>query len=648
MELRKHPQCRGTALSATIAQGQDITERKRAEEALLLTQASIDVAAEMVAWFTSDGRVRYANDATCRMLGYTRDELLNMTALDFSPGFTWELYRQHWEDVRKRKSFTLEVTHSRKDGSTYPAEVQVNHVIYGGQEYIFAYGRDITERKRAEEALQEANEELECTAEELKNQNDELIQAQLALLESENRLRTIGDNLPESAVYQYVHEADGSARFLYFSAGIERLNAVRVQDVLLDAGSLHRQIPPDYYERLVEAETRSASDLSDFDMEVPMHRPDGQVRWMRLRSRPHWMPDGRIIWDGVQTDVTERRKADEALRETKDYLENLLDYANAPIIVWDTSLRITRFNHAFERLTGRKADDVKGKPLQILFPARSKAESLARIELASSGEHWETVEIPILKSDGSERTVLWNSANIYDIDGGAVVATIAQGQDITERKYAEERLRTSLAEKEVLLKEIHHRVKNNMQVISSLISLQANSPDDPAVRQILEDLRGRVRTMALVHEKLYLSQDISRIDFAEYALSLLRFIWQANVTDAARVELRLDLQPLSFSVESAVPCGLILNELATNALKHAFRGRGKGVVTVSLLNGAGGQTCLTVSDNGIGLPESLDWRQSQSLGLQLVSMLTRQLGGTVEVSSGEGTEFRITFPTKKA
>ncbi|MHB9029746.1 MAG: sensor histidine kinase [Candidatus Latescibacterota bacterium] len=139
----------------------DITERKRSEEALRLTQASIDVAAEMIAWFTPDGRVRYANDATSRTLGYSRDELLNMNALDFTPGFTWEQYAEHWKEVRERKSFNLEVTHRRKDGSEYPAEVTVNHVVYGGQEYIFAYGRDITERKRTEIELRKYREHLE-------------------------------------------------------------------------------------------------------------------------------------------------------------------------------------------------------------------------------------------------------------------------------------------------------------------------------------------------------------------------------------------------------------------------------------------------------------------------------------------------------
>ena len=148
----------GGAVVGSVVVGRDITEWKRTEEALRLTQASVDGAADMVAWFTPDGKVHYANDATCRTLQYSREELLRMTALDFSPGFTWEQYQEHWAEVRNRKSFTLEATHRRKDGTEYPAEILVNHVVYGGQEYLFAYGRDITGRKRAEERLRASEE----------------------------------------------------------------------------------------------------------------------------------------------------------------------------------------------------------------------------------------------------------------------------------------------------------------------------------------------------------------------------------------------------------------------------------------------------------------------------------------------------------
>jgi two-component sensor histidine kinase len=209
----------------------------------------------------------------------------------------------------------------------------------------------------------------------------------------------------------------------------------------------------------------------------------------------------------------------------------------------------------------------------------------------------------------------------------------------------EERLRGSLNEKEVLLKEIHHRVKNNMQVISSLVALQADESQDTAMRAVLQDVTHRVRSMALVHEKLYQSADLARVEFDEYARSLLNYLWCAHGTGASTVRLALDLKPVSLSVNTAVPCGLILNELVSNALKHAFRGLGhaEGVVAVSLRGDAQGLVRLCVRDNGTGLPAGFDWSQARTLGLRLVQMLAGQLHAAVEVSNTNGTEFTITF-----
>jgi PAS domain S-box-containing protein len=328
--------------------------------------------------------------------------------------------------------------------------------------------------------------------------------------------------------------------------------------------------------------------------------------------------------------------------------------------VWDSSFRITRFNHAFDRLTGLKDDEVIGKQLDILFPEISRDESMRLIENALSGERWETVEIPILHVNGTVRTVLWNSANIHDRDKSKVVATIAQGQDITKRKRAEEALEMAndelarqvvertreLAEKEVLLKEVHHRVKNNMQVISSLVSLQADGSGDETVREVLKDVTYRVRSMALVHEKLYQSADLARIDFAEYARSLLGYLWRAHGAAAANVRLTLDLEQVLLPVDTGVPCGLILNELVGNALKHAFQGRSEGEVTVALQNSVDGRIRLSVSDNGVGLPPGFDWRQASSLGLHLVKLLSKQLGASVEVSGEGGTRFEMIISSR--
>ncbi len=177
------------------------------------------------------------------------------------------------------------------------------------------------------------------------------------------------------------------------------------------------------------------------NVELINYRKDGSEFWQELNIVPVKNTKGDVThWVSLQRDTTERKKAEEALRETKDYLESLIGYANAPIIVWDPSFKITRFNRAFERLTGRKAEEVLGRSLEMLFPLESRDESLTYIWRTLSGERWESLEIPILRADGSVRTVLWNSASLYSEDGTRVIATIAQGQDITERKQAEEKV----------------------------------------------------------------------------------------------------------------------------------------------------------------------------------------------------------------
>ena len=199
----------------------------------------------------------------------------------------------------------------------------------------------------------------------------------------------------------------------------------------------------------------------------------------------------------------------------------------------------------------------------------------------------------------------------------------------------------------MLLKEIHHRVKNNLQVISSLISLQADCMNDERLTGVLGDMRDRVRTMALVHEKLYQTANLAQLDIADYAPSLLQYLWRAHSAATGNVRLSMSIAPLILPVEKAVHCGLILNELASNAIKHAFSGGSGGEVVVTLEHDPDtGDVCLSVKDNGVGLPADLDWRQSSSLGLRLVQMLTKQMRGTVQAGPGPGTEFQINFNVK--
>lgn len=219
-------------------------------------------------------------------------------------------------------------------------------------------------------------------------------------------------------------------------------------------------------------------------------------------------------------------------------------------------------------------------------------------------------------------------------------------RDITERKRNEEKIKASLEEKEVLLKEIHHRVKNNLQVISSLLRLQSRYITDPQILEMLQESQNRVQSMALVHEQLYQSADLSRIDFADYIHSLTSHLYQAYEGNAKRAKLLINVTPVLLNIDTAVPCGLIINELVSNSLKYAFPGNNMGNIQIDFQNSLDNpqEICLTVQDNGIGFPKAIDFRNSGTLGLRLVCSLVRQLVGNIELENDLGTMFIIKFP----
>jgi two-component sensor histidine kinase len=218
-----------------------------------------------------------------------------------------------------------------------------------------------------------------------------------------------------------------------------------------------------------------------------------------------------------------------------------------------------------------------------------------------------------------------------------------------QRRQAEAQIRSSLAEKEVLLQEIHHRVKNNLQVISSLLNLQAHSIEDGQIQEIFKDSQNRIRSMSLIHEKLYSSQNLDQIDFGDYARDLALFLFHFYQAESRALNLTVQTDSALLDIDIAVPCGLILNELATNALKHAFVDGRSGEIRIEFRNTSDGYLRLIVQDNGIGFPQNLDFRNSTSLGLQLVDTLVRQINGSIGLrhdigsNNGIGTRFEVTF-----
>ncbi len=220
---------------------------------------------------------------------------------------------------------------------------------------------------------------------------------------------------------------------------------------------------------------------------------------------------------------------------------------------------------------------------------------------------------------------------------------IRLNQEIDERKLVEEQAKKSLKEKEILLREIHHRVKNNMQIISSLLNLQSQYVKDKESLEMFKESRDRILSMAFVHEKLYQSEDLAKIDFDGYTRSMAQHLLRTCSIDPGAVRLSINCSDMFLSINDAIPCGLIINELISNALKHAFPEGEKGEITIDFYSNEDNRLTLVVSDTGIGLPEDIDISDAKTLGLQLISDLVDQLKGTLEIERDGGTAFRITF-----
>jgi PAS domain S-box-containing protein len=403
----------------------DITERKRAEEALRKSEQEFRTLTEampQIVWATRpDGWNIYFNQQWMDYTGLTLDESYGHGwNIPFHPDDKQRAWDAWQRATQHDEPYLLECRLRRADG-VYRWWLIHGTPMRGANGEIqkwFGTCTDIEERKQAEEALRE----------------------------SEERLRLLGDNLPDSAVYQYVHETDGSIRFLYFSAGIERLNGVSVADVLRDAGTLHRQSPPEHLARLIETEARSERDLSDFDMELPMRRSDGEVRWMRLHSRPRRLPEGRTIWDGVQIDVTERKRAEAALRESEEQFRAMFEVASVGIVqVNPVDGRFIRCNDKYCHITGYSQQDLAGHAFRDLTHPDDRETDWQIFSQAARGETANYLnEKRYVRKDGSMIWVRLNAAFIRDAKGYPI-RTVAVCEDITERKRAEEVVQRSEA-----------------------------------------------------------------------------------------------------------------------------------------------------------------------------------------------------------
>jgi len=478
-------------------------------------------------------------------------------------------------------------------------------------------------------SLSRINTELTRTINERKKAND-------ALLESEGKYHTLFEGSADGILIADIE----TKMFKYANPAICRMFGYSEEELRkMGMKDIHPQA--DMTRVIAEFEAQARGDIV-IAANTPCRRKDGTIFYADISAVKNTI-DGRACNVGFFRDVTERKRVADAMVNNEKRLNDAQKTAHTGDWEWELATNNVHWSDELYRIYGYEPRSLApdyGLVLAQMHPA-SKDEFVQAIDDALNKDRPFEMDYWFFRKDGAEANLHTIGQVIRDASG-APVRMLGIVQDVTERKKAEELIHRSLKEKAVLLKEIHHRVKNNMQVIYSLLNLQAKGIADPTVRALIEEARNRVHSMALIHEKLYGSEDLAHIDFKEYLRSLVGSI--ADTYKRHDVDFSVNMEQLTLDVNVGIPCGLIVNELVSNSLKYAFPDGRKGTITLGINKNSEGRYVLTVADNGVGFSPAVDFRNTPSLGLQLVNVLTKQISGTIELSNEGGTRFTITFP----
>jgi PAS domain S-box-containing protein len=589
----------------------DISQLKEVETELKNSEnkfrALVENASDPLFVHDFNGNFVDVNKSACESLGYTRDELIHMNVAEVDGDFDIESARDVWKNIKSGKPNTIYSHQVRKDGTVFPVEINFAIVDIDGKRLYMGLCRDITRRIEDEKRIKE----------------------------SENRYRKVGQLISDFA-FSCVHNEGGVYEIEWITDSFFNITGYNKADLDMHGCWLFTVHPND--EKIALDQIHSLKPGMKSVLNFRIIDTNGHVIW--LENHLECVEDeGRLRLYGAAKDITEIEKAVSELKLNEQKFKAIINNSSDLIRILDENRKIVFDSPSSTRILGYPEGSLIGtSPLDIIHPDDRDIVESDMNEVFEKKNPGTPTEFRILKSDGTYLPVESIAQNMFDVPSvkGMVVTT----HPIKERKEMENAIKSSLHEKEILLKEIHHRVKNNMQIISSLLNLQKEYVDDLEAINVLQESQNRVKTMSIIHEKLYQSDDLTHINIHEYVEKLINdLLYSYAATD---VKPSIDINNIKLNIETALPCGLIISELVSNSLKYAYSNGNTNILKISLKK-IGDMFELIISDNGAGLPPELDFKNTESLGLQLVNNLVGQLDGEIELNQNPGTEFKIIF-----